>query len=285
MPNNLDSTQSVPIVEITDLSKTYANGATVADPADLSIHALYHVSLSISQGEWVSLLGPSGSGKTTLLNIIAGLEVPSSGKVLHDGKQVCGPSADRGMLFQEYALFPWKRVLGNVEFGLRYGSKGRGISREEQDVRARELIRLVGLEGAEEKYPSQLSGGMKQRCALARLLAYDPEILLMDEPLAAVDAQTRAVLQDELLRIWGQMSAQRKTVVYVTHSIEEAVYLSDRVVVLSRSPGQVKSVFNIDLDRPRIHNLRSSQRYRELVERAWELVRDEAIVASMEIKE
>jgi NitT/TauT family transport system ATP-binding protein len=241
------------------------------------------ISLDIKRGEFVSLLGPSGSGKTTLLNIIAGLEAPTDGVALHDRKPVSGPSAERGMLFQEYALFPWKTVQQNVEFGLRYGPKGQGQSQAERQRRVKQFIDLVGLGGAERKYPHELSGGMKQRTALARLLTYDPEVLLMDEPLAAVDAQTRQVLQDDLLRVWGETSEQRKTVVYVTHSIDEAVFLSDRVVVLSRHPGRVKEVLPIDLPRPRRDDVRTSAAFGSLARRAWDLVREEAYRATLEL--
>jgi NitT/TauT family transport system ATP-binding protein len=251
------------VLQLSSVSKRFVNRRTGAES-----QALAEVSLEIRRGEWVSLLGPSGSGKTTLLNMIAGLEQPTSGRVLHDGEVVIGPSADRGMLFQEYALFPWKTVRENVQFALRHGPKARGVTTVERERRTKELIKLVGLTGAERKYPHELSGGMKQRCALARLLVYDPEVLLMDEPLAAVDAQTRAVLQEELLRVWGEASTERKTVVYVTHSIEEAVFLSDRVVVLSRNPGKIKEVIQIDLARPRSSAQRTTVEFQRLVQRA-----------------
>jgi NitT/TauT family transport system ATP-binding protein len=267
-----------PVLELRGVGKVFVNRRTGTQS-----HALEEVSLEIARGEFLSLLGPSGSGKTTLLNIIAGLEEPTAGSALHDGKPVTGPSAERGMLFQEYALFPWKTVQQNVEFGLRYGPRGRGISAEGRARRAGELIALVGLTGAERKYPHELSGGMKQRTALARLLTYDPGVLLMDEPLAAVDAQTRHVLQEDLLRVWGETSEQRKTIVYVTHSIDEAVYLSDRVVVLSRNPGRVKEVMEIDLPRPRLGDVRTGVEFRRLVQRAWDLVRDEAYRATLEL--
>lgn len=266
------------VLRLESVGKTFHNRRTGAHS-----EALADVSLAIAQGEWVSLLGPSGSGKTTLLNMIAGLELPTTGRILHDGVPVTEPSAERGMLFQEYALFPWKTVAENVRFGLEYGPKGRGVGGAERERRVGDLLKLVGLAGTERKYPHELSGGMKQRCALARLLAYDPEVLLMDEPLAAVDAQTRAVLQEELLRVWGEASGQRKTVVYVTHSIEEAVFLSDRVVVLSRNPGKVKEVMRIDLGRPRVSGLRTRSEFQQLVQRAWDLVRDEAYRATLDL--
>ena len=266
------------VLQLDHVGKRFVNQHTGAES-----HALDDVSLIVERGEWVSLLGPSGSGKTTLLNMIAGLEQPTTGRVLHDGEPVTGPSADRGMLFQEYALFPWKTVSENVQFGLRYGPKGRGVTAAERERRTQDLLKLVGLSGAEGKYPHELSGGMKQRCALARLLVYDPEVLLMDEPLAAVDAQTRAILQEELLRVWGEHSTQRKTVVYVTHSIEEAMFLSDRVVVLSRNPGKVKEVMRIDLARPRSNRLRTTVEFQQLVQRGWDLVRDEAYRATLDL--
>jgi NitT/TauT family transport system ATP-binding protein len=266
------------VLHLEAVNKVFVNPRTRT-----SSQALSDITLTIERGEWVSLLGPSGSGKTTLLNIMAGLESATSGTVLHEGAAVTSPSADRGMLFQEYALFPWKTVIGNVEFGLRYGPKGAGVSSAERRHRTEGILKLVGLSGAEHKYPHELSGGMKQRCALARLLVCDPDVLLMDEPLAAVDAQTRAILQEELLRVWGETSLDRKTVVYVTHSIEEAIFLSDRVVVLSRNPGRVKEVMRIELTRPRLRELRTELEFQQLVQQAWDLVRDEAYQATLEL--
>ncbi len=205
--------------------------------------ALESVSLDVAEGELLILLGPSGCGKSTLLQIIAGLEPPSSGEIRF-------PSAGAGngkrtsMVFQDYALFPWRTVLGNVSFG----PEVRGVGRAARDANAHRLIELVNLKGFEHRYPHELSGGMRQRVALARALANDPKILLFDEPLAALDAQTRRVLQDELLRIWAET---RKTFIYVTHSLTEAVLLGSRIVLMTASPGRVKRIIDVSLPRPR----------------------------------
>ena len=202
------------------------------------------MSLSVEDGEFVCIVGPSGCGKTTLLNIVAGLEKPTKGEVLIDGKPVTGPGPDRVVVFQEYALFPWRTVLGNVEFGLEIA----GVPKKERREIALRYIRLVGLSGFENRYPHELSGGMKQRVALARALVMNPKVLLMDEPFGALDAQTRNIMQAELLRIW---QATGKTILFVTHSIMEAVYFADRVVVLTARPGRVKRIFKVNLERPR----------------------------------
>ncbi len=220
---------------IVNLSKWYGNR---------SIHVLDNINLDVFRGEFVSLLGPSGCGKTTLLRIIAGLEKQDSGEVRLKGEQIVGPGQDRVMVFQDYALFPWRTVLGNILFGLEV----RKIKKDEALKIAQNYIKLVNLEGFENSYPHELSGGMKQRVALARALVCDPEILLMDEPLAALDAQTRNMMQSELVRIW---SATKKTIIYVTHSIEEAVYLSDRVVIFTPRPAKVKKIVNVNIPRPR----------------------------------
>jgi NitT/TauT family transport system ATP-binding protein len=206
--------------------------------------ALGDVSLTIGDGEFVAILGPSGCGKSTLLYIVGGFVAPSSGSVAVSGKEVTGPGPDRGPVFQEFALFPWKTVLGNVMYGLIV----QGVAKLEAERKARDFISLVRLTGYENFYPKELSGGMKQRVAIARTLAYGPQILLMDEPFGALDAHTRTGLQRELLEIWER---DRKTVLFVTHSVEEAVFLSDRVIVLTRSPGRIKASIDIDLPRPR----------------------------------
>jgi NitT/TauT family transport system ATP-binding protein len=211
---------------------------------DRTVHALRDVSFSVDEGEFVCLVGPSGCGKTTLFRIMAGLERPSTGTVWLNGEPVEGPGMDRGMVFQEYGLFPWRTVLGNVTFGLEQ----RDVAGPERRDRAMELIDLVGLDGFADAYPNELSGGMKQRVGIARALAVDPEVLLMDEPFGSVDAQTREMLHDELLRIWNRTG---KTVLFVTHDVDEAVTLADRVVVLTGSPGHVHEVVDVDLDRPR----------------------------------
>jgi NitT/TauT family transport system ATP-binding protein len=208
------------------------------------IVALDGLTLDIEPREFLTLLGPSGCGKSTLLNIIAGFETPDAGTVSLDGKRIERPGPDRGVVFQDYALFPWLTVQKNIEYGLRE----KGLGREERTAVAARFLALVGLTGFERRYPHELSGGMRQRVALTRVLAIDPEILLMDEPFAAVDAQTRSILQEELQRLWVQTS---KTVVFVTHSVDEAIYLSDRVVVMTARPGTVKAIVPIGLPRPR----------------------------------
>jgi NitT/TauT family transport system ATP-binding protein/sulfonate transport system ATP-binding protein len=200
--------------------------------------------LAMAEGEFVALLGPSGCGKSTVLNIVAGFLRPSAGHVLVDGRTVTVPGADRGVVFQEHALFPWMRVLDNVAFGLRL----RGVPRRERLEIGQRFVDLVGLTGFERHWPRQLSGGMKQRVAIARALANDPKVLLMDEPFGALDAQNRRMMQDELVKIWA---ATKKTCLFVTHSIEEALLLSDRVVTMTTRPGRIKAVHEVGLTRPR----------------------------------
>ena len=231
--------------------------------------ALDDVSLDIADGTFLALVGPSGSGKSTLLDLLGGLAKPTSGEVLIDGAPVTGPGLDRGVVFQQYALFPWRTARANVEFGLEGGSLGK----RQRAERAREFLNLVGLSGFEDRYPHELSGGMKQRVAIARSLAYDPAVLLMDEPFAALDAQTRELLQDELLRIWRRTG---KTIVFITHGIDEAVYLGQRVAVLTSRPGRLKDVVDIDLgDRSDGRDLRSDPAFGRQRHRLWELLHDE----------
>ena len=206
--------------------------------------ALSDISLTIDDGAFVSILGPSGCGKSTLLYIVGGFVQPTSGSAKMKGKAITGPGPDRGPVFQEFALFPWKSVLGNV----MYGPRQQGMKHAEAEAQSRALIEMVGLRGFENFYPKELSGGMKQRVALARTLAYHPEVLLMDEPFGALDAHTRTRLQNDLLNIWER---DRKTVLFVTHSVEEAVFLSDKVVMMSQSPGRIRKIVDIDLPRPR----------------------------------
>jgi NitT/TauT family transport system ATP-binding protein len=221
--------------------------------------ALSDISLSVARGEFVSILGPSGCGKSTLLYIVGGFVPPSSGAVIVNDMPVTGPGPDRGPVFQEFALFPWKTVLGNVTYGLVQ----RGATKAEAVERARELLAMVKLSGYEHFYPKELSGGMKQRVAIARTLAYGPHILLMDEPFGALDAHTRTRLQNDLLSIWEK---DRKTVLFVTHSVEEAVFLSDRVVMMTSSPGRIKDIITIDLPRPRARaELLLNRRYQDYV--------------------
>ena len=221
--------------------------------------ALSEISLTIEDGAFVSILGPSGCGKSTLLYIVGGFVNPTEGVAKMKGRAIAGPGPDRGPVFQEFALFPWKTVLGNVSYGLIE----QGVAKREAEARARALIKLVHLTGYEHFYPKELSGGMKQRVAIARTLAYGPSILLMDEPFGALDAHTRTRLQNELLEIWER---DRKTVMFVTHSVDEAVFLSDRVFVMTRSPGRIKSIVDITLPRPRRRaELLVDRRYQDYV--------------------
>ncbi|WP_410586917.1 ABC transporter ATP-binding protein [Amycolatopsis sp. lyj-23] len=229
--------------------------------------ALDDVSLDITDGTFLSLVGPSGSGKSTLLDLLGGLTTPTSGEVLIDGTPVRGPGLDRGVVFQQYALFPWRTARANVEFGLEGGPLGK---RQRAD-RAREYLALVGLSGFEDRYPHELSGGMKQRVAIARSLAYDPAVLLMDEPFAALDAQTREQLQEELLRIWRRTG---KTIVFITHGIDEAVYLGQQVAVLTSRPGRLKAVVDVDLG-DRAGDVRSGAAFGRQRHQLWELLHDE----------
>jgi len=206
--------------------------------------ALEDIDLEVMDGEFVCILGPSGCGKTTLLRIIAGLEKQTKGRILLKGVEVTGPGPDRGMVFQEFALFPWRTVRRNVEFGLEI----KGVPPEKRREISQRYIDLVGLKGFEDSHPNQLSGGMKQRVGIARALANEPAILLMDEPFGALDAQTRNQMQKELLHIWAET---KKTVIFITHSVDEAVFLADRVIVLTSRPGRVRTVHDVGLPRPR----------------------------------
>ncbi|MDR1081697.1 MAG: ABC transporter ATP-binding protein [Deltaproteobacteria bacterium] len=226
--------------------------------------AIESFSLDVKGGEFVSIVGPSGCGKSTLLDILAGLSRATSGSIAIDGKEVTGPALDRGIVMQGYALFPWRTVRKNVEFGLEM----KGLPPAERLEISSRYIELVNLTGFEDRYPHELSGGMKQRVAIARALAYDPEVLLMDEPFAAVDAQTRETLQDELMRIWEKT---RKTIVFVTHSIDEAILLADRVVVMSPNPGRIREVVEIELPRPRTNReMRVSRDFAAVRQTVWE---------------
>jgi len=221
-------------IQIEGVSKTFGGGAA----------ALTGIDLAVAERELVCLLGPSGCGKSTLLNIVAGFLPPSTGRVLVDGRPVSGPGADRGVVFQEYALFPWLTVAENVDFGLRV----RGVPAAERRATVARYLDLVGLAAHAGKFPVQLSGGMKQRVAIARALANNPSIVLMDEPFGALDAQTRETLQDELSRL---QRVEHKTILFVTHSIREAVYLADRVVVMTSGPGRIREIFAIRLPESR----------------------------------
>ncbi|WP_264782462.1 ABC transporter ATP-binding protein [Haladaptatus sp. T7] len=231
-----ESKTNAPVIEVDGVSKRY--------DARTTVQALRDVSLTVADGEFVCLVGPSGCGKTTLFRLVAGLESPTDGEIFVSGARVTGPGIDRGMVFQEYNLFPWKTVEGNVRFGLDRPA----CECSDCTSRVEELVDLVGLTGFEDAHPKDLSGGMKQRVAVARALAVDPEILLMDEPFGSIDAQTRDRLQRELLDIWQRTG---KTVLFVTHEIEEAVTLADRIVVFGRNPGHVVTTIDVDMERPR----------------------------------
>jgi NitT/TauT family transport system ATP-binding protein len=226
------------MIEIDHVSQTFQTSGRQ------SHLAISDISLTIEDGAFVSILGPSGCGKSTLLYIVGGFVSPTEGVAKVKGTAITGPGPDRGPVFQEFALFPWKNVLGNVMYGLRQ----QGVPRPEAEAQSRRLIEMVGLKGFENFYPKELSGGMKQRVAIARTLAYKPAVLLMDEPFGALDAHTRTRLQNDLLNIWER---DRKTVLFVTHSVDEAVFLSDKVVVMTRAPGRIKQIVEIDLPRPR----------------------------------
>lgn len=232
------------------------------------ILALRDFSITIYDGEFVSILGPSGCGKTTFLRMVAGFDHPSEGTIECDGRPIMRPGPSRGMMFQAYALFPWLTVRQNIEFGPRV----QGVPKREFREMADRYIEMVGLKGFENKYPHELSGGMQQRTALARMFINDPSIMLMDEPMAAVDAQTREMLQEELLSLW---SSVRKTVIFVTHSIEEAVFLSDRIVVMTQRPGTVKTIVECDLPRPRTAGTRNIEEFYRLCAKVSALVREE----------
>ncbi|AJA48309.1 ABC-type nitrate/sulfonate/bicarbonate transport system, ATPase component [Clostridium pasteurianum DSM 525 = ATCC 6013] len=230
-------------VTIKNIKKSYT---VISDEGktDEEFLALENFNLQIKKGEFITIVGPSGCGKSTFLDILAGLSKPTSGEIYIDGKLITGPDLDRGIILQGYALFPWLNVTQNIEFGLEI----KGISKAKRKEISAKFINLVGLDKFKNRYPHELSGGMKQRVAIARALAYDPEVLLMDEPFAAVDAQTRESLQEELLIIWEKTN---KTIVFITHSIEEAIFLADRVVVMSSNPGKIEEIIKISLRRPR----------------------------------
>ncbi len=235
-----------------------------------SVLALDNISLSVAPGEFVSLVGPSGCGKSTLLYIVGGFEAPSAGKVMLDGRSIDGPGADRGMVFQDYALFPWKTVAENIMFGLELA----GVSREERLARAGRFIDMVGLSGFGHRFPHELSGGMRQRCALARSLANDPRVLLMDEPLSAIDAMTRNTLQEDIHRLCSGAEGGAKTVLYVTHAIDEAVFLSDRVIMLAPRPGRVIGSLDIPLGKIRNDETRVRPEFQALVNEIWQRMKE-----------
>ena len=249
------------MLQLINIEKKYTTG-------DLTQAALNGVSLNLRDSEFVAILGPSGSGKTTLLNIIGGLENPTEGQVLVDGKPVQGPGPDRGIVFQQYALFPWLTVEKNVQFGLKL----QGKSKEECEETARKYLKMVDLEGFAKAYPKELSGGMKQRVAIARAYAVNPKVLLMDEPFGALDAQTRTQLQQELLNTWEK---EQKTCFFITHDVEEAIILAQRVVIMCARPGRVKDIVDIDIPYPRDQETKMSPRFLELKNHIWSQVSQE----------
>lgn len=258
-------------ISLRHVGQEFTVRASKGNPGSLVVLADFN--LDVRPGEFLTIVGPSGSGKTTLLDLLAGLARPTAGQVLVDGHEVTGPGQDRAVVFQQYALFPWRTAATNVSIGL----EGSGLNRRQRAAKAGEYLDLVGLSGFAERYPHELSGGMKQRVAIARSLAYEPDILLMDEPFAALDAQTREQLQDELLRIWKETG---KTIVFITHGIDEAVYLGQRVAVLSSRPGRLKAIVDIDLgDRDSESDIRSTTAFIEHRHKVWQLLHDEVQTA------
>jgi ABC-type nitrate/sulfonate/bicarbonate transport system ATPase subunit len=256
------------IIEIRGVSKTFRGRQG-------DVHALRDVDLDIYANEFITVLGPSGCGKTTLLRLIAGLTKADRGEMVLDGRPITGPGPDRSMVFQDFALMPWATVLNNVAFGLEL----RGVGKAERRERAMEFVRMVGLESFAKSYPHELSGGMQQRVGIARALAVDPTVLLLDEPFSALDEQTRRLLQEQLLQVW---EAQRKTVVFVTHSIEEAVLLGDRVILMSARPGRVSRAVPVSLSRPRFESVDSpegSEEFMAVTRELWSNLRTQAAEA------
>jgi NitT/TauT family transport system ATP-binding protein len=253
-------------LHIHNVSKTYSSDGN-------EVKAIDEIDLKIRNKEFATLLGPSGCGKSTLLRIVAGLTKPTHGIVRLDGKVIGGPGQDRGMVFQSYTLFPWLTVKENMQFGLEIS----GVPKVEQERIAQEFVEKVGLKGFERMYPKGLSGGMKQRVAIARALANNPAILLLDEPFGALDAQTRALMQELLTQVWEEL---HKTILFVTHDVEEAIFLSDRVFIMTARPGKIKAEIDIPLDRPRNYEMKSTEAFLDLKKEALSLIREEAIKAT-----
>jgi NitT/TauT family transport system ATP-binding protein len=253
-------------ISFRDVVKTYAM-------KDSTFTALDHVSLDIADREFVTVVGPSGCGKSTLMSMAAGLVEPSSGEVLIDGEPVPGPGPDRGVIFQQYALFPWLTVRKNVEFGLKL----MNLTPEERRRRAERAIELVGLSDFADALPKTLSGGMKQRCAIARAYAVNPKVLLMDEPFGALDALTRVQLQDQLLATWSQ---EQRTVMFITHDVDEAVYLARRVIVMAARPGRIQQIIDVDLPYPRTEEMRLSPEFGRIRNAVWHAVYHQPPAAS-----
>jgi ABC-type nitrate/sulfonate/bicarbonate transport system ATPase subunit len=253
-------------LHIHNVSKTYRSDGQ-------EVLAIDEIDLKITNKEFATILGPSGCGKSTLLRIVAGLIQPTKGIVRLDGKVITGPGQDRGMVFQSYTLFPWLTVRENIQFGLELS----GMAKAQQAQIAQEFIEKVGLKGFEKTYPKGLSGGMKQRVAIARALANNPAILLLDEPFGALDAQTRALMQELLTQVWEEL---HKTILFVTHDVEEAIFLSDRVFVMTARPGKIKAEIKIPLGRPRSYEIKATEAFLNLKKQALALIREEAIKAT-----
>lgn len=253
-----------------DVSMTFGRG-------DSRVEALSPTNFEIGDQEFLMIVGPSGCGKSTLLHITAGLMKPTTGEVRLDGRPIAGPGPDKALVFQNFSLFPWKTVAENVSFGLRIN----GVAKAERDARIAKYIALTGLSGFENHYPGQLSGGMQQRVAIARSFVMRPRVLLMDEPFAALDAQNRTIMQEELVKVWSE---QRTAVLFITHAVEEAVYLADRILVMSRRPGRVKQVIDVNAvtggehwrTRP-LNDVSGDARFQELRHRVWDAVRSEIV--------
>lgn len=253
-------------LHIHHVSKTYHTD-------DREVVAIDEIDLQIKNKEFATLLGPSGCGKSTLLRVVAGLMKPTRGVVRLDGNVISGPGQDRGMVFQSYTLFPWLNVKENIQFGLEIA----GMPKTQQEQIAQEFVEKVGLKGFEKVYPKGLSGGMKQRVAIARALANNPAVLLLDEPFGALDAQTRALMQELLTQIWEDL---HKTILFVTHDVEEAIFLSDRVFVMTARPGRIKAEIQIPLERPRNYEMKATESFLNLKKQALALIREEAIKAT-----
>jgi NitT/TauT family transport system ATP-binding protein len=252
-------------IEVRNLSMVFGS-------ARQRVHAVSDVSLHVAPGEFVSIVGPSGCGKSTLLNVVAGFTRATQGEARIDGRPISGPGADRGVVFQQYSLFPWMSVRRNVEFGL----KMQGMPASKRETTARTLLGLAGLLAFENHYPDQLSGGMKQRVGIVRALATSPQVMLMDEPFGALDSQTRVVMQQILTNMWQRL---RLSVLFITHDIEEAIFLSDRVYVMTARPGRIKAEIEIPLPRPRTAEMMSSVVFTQILHKLRNLIREESLVA------
>jgi NitT/TauT family transport system ATP-binding protein len=253
---------AVQYIEAKDVNLTFT------PPNRMPVTALQGFDIAVGEGEFVSIVGPSGCGKSTFLNVLLGLIKPNSGEMAINGNRVSGPGRDRAMVFQEFGLLPWRTVQDNIALAPEL----RGVGKRQRRELCQGFIDMVGLSGFEAHFPHELSGGMKQRVGIARALVSDPDVLLMDEPFAALDAQTRDIMQAELLRIWSEA---KKTVLFVTHQIEEAVYLSDRVIVMTKRPGRTKTIIDIPLERPRDYEMRVTPEFNELKLSIWNQLKDE----------